>query len=378
MKFICSRAKLMDVVNTVQRAISAKSVMPILECIKIESLDSEHILMAGTNVDINIEYNLECNVIEGGSVALASKIFGEIIRKMPEGDVLVDVNETNNITKISCGSSEFNIQGQDVTGFPQTPEIEKKFTFTIYEHTLKRLIRKSLPFIAVSEGKRPVLTGALFDIKNNCLNVVTTDSHRIAVIKEELKEDVEDTKIVVPGQTLRELLKILRDNEESNLKIIAGDRKLLFDFGAFKFFTRLLDGEFLRYEAIIAAVNPITMNINKKIFVESLERAILLINDDMSSSTDSKVPVRLSMGYDKLELSCITGKGQVHDSLKAEIEGGELEIGFNCRFLLDAMSVCDEELIRMEFSAPTSGCFIRSASGDDSYVYMVLPVRLYN
>ena len=334
MKFICSRAKLMDVVNTVQRAISAKSVMPILECIKIESLDSEHILMAGTNVDINIEYNLECNVIEGGSVALASKIFGEIIRKMPEGDVLVDVNETNNITKISCGSSEFNIQGQDVTGFPQTPEIEKKFTFTIDEQTLKRLIRKSLPFIAVSEGKRPVLTGALFDIKNNCLNVVTTDSHRIAVIKEELKEDVEDTKIVVPGQTLRELLKILRDNEESNLKIIAGDRKLLFDFGSFKLFTRLLDGEFLRYEAII--------------------------------------------GYDKLELSCITGKGQVHDSLKAEIEGGELEIGFNCRFLLDAMSVCDEELIRMEFSAPTSGCFIRSASGDDSYVYMVLPVRLYN
>ena len=378
MKFICSRAKLMDVVNTVQRAISAKSVMPILECIKIESLDSEHILMAGTNVDINIEYNLECNVIEGGSVALASKIFGEIIRKMPEGDVLVDVNETNNITKISCGSSEFNIQGQDVTGFPQTPEIEKKFTFTIDEQTLKRLIRKSLPFIAVSEGKRPVLTGALFDIKNNCLNVVTTDSHRIAVIKEELKEDVEDTKIVVPGQTLRELLKILRDNEESNLKIIAGDRKLLFDFGSFKLFTRLLDGEFLRYEAIIAAVNPITMNINKRIFVESLERAILLINDDMSSSTDSKVPVRLSMGYDKLELSCITGKGQVHDSLKAEIEGGELEIGFNCRFLLDAMSVCDEELIRMEFSAPTSGCFIRSASGDDSYVYMVLPVRLYN
>lgn len=377
MKFICSRARLMDVVNTVQRAISAKSVMPILECIKIESLDSSHIIMAGTNVDINIEYNLECNVIEGGSVALASKIFGEIIRKMPDGNVTIDVNETNNITKISCGSSEFNIQGQDVTGFPQTPELDEKFSFTLEEQALKRLIRKSLPFIAVSEGKRPVLTGALFDIKNNCLNVVTTDSHRIAAIKEELKGDVEDAKIVVPGQTLRELLKILRDDEHQ-IKLIAGDRKLLFDFGSFKFFTRLLDGEFLRYEAIIAAVNPITMKINKRIFMDSLERAILLINDDMSSSTDNKVPVRLSMGYDKLELSCITGKGQVRDSLKAEIEGGELEIGFNCRFLLDAMSVCDEELIHMEFSVPTSGCFIKSSLGDDSYVYMVLPVRLYN
>lgn len=377
MKFICSKAKLMDVVNIVQRAISAKSVMPILECIKIESLDSSHIIMAGTNVDINIEYTLECNVIEGGSVALASKIFGEIIRKMPDGAVTVDVNETNNITKISCGFSEFNIQGQNVDGFPQTPVLDEQFSFFLEEQVLKKLIRKSLPFIAVNEGKRPVLTGALFDVKNNCLNVVTTDSHRIAAIKEELKENVDDIKIVVPGQTLRELLKILRDSDHK-VKLIVGDRKLLFDFGEFKFITRLLDGEFLRYEAIISAVNPIIMRINKRIFMDSLERAILLINDDLSSSADNKVPVRMNMGYDKLDLSCITGKGQVRDSIKAEIEGGELEIGFNCRFLLDAMGVCDDELIQMEFSAPTSGCFIKSSVGDDSYVYMILPVRLYN
>lgn len=377
MKFICSKAKLMDVVNIVQRAISSKSVMPILECIKIESLDSSHIILTGTNVDINIEYTLECQVVEGGSVALASKIFGEIIRKMPDGEVTVEVNETNNITKINGGFSEFNIQGQNVDGFPPTPVLDERFSFSLEEQVLKKLIRKSLPFIAVSEGKRPVLTGALFDIKNNSLNVVTTDSHRIAAIKEELKENVDDVKIVVPGQTLRELLKILRDSEHQ-VKLIVGDRKLLFDFGEFKFITRLLDGEFLRYEAIISAVNPIVMKVNKRVFMDSLERAILLINDDLSSATDNKVPVRMNMGYDKLDISCITGKGQVRDSIKAEIEGGELEIGFNCRFLLDAMGVCDDELIQMEFSAPTSGCFIKSSTGDNSYVYMILPVRLYN
>lgn len=377
MKFICSKSKLIEVINIVQRAISSKSVMPILECIRIESLDSSHIILTGTNVDINIEYTLECRIDEGGSVALASKMFGEIIRKMPDGEVVVEVNETNNITKISGGSSEFSIQGQNVDGFPQTPVLDEKFSFCLEEQILKKLIKKSLPFIAVSEGKRPVLTGALFDIKNNYLNIVTTDSHRIAVIKEELKENMDDVKIIVPGQTLRELLKILRDSD-NQIKLIVGDRKLLFDFGEFKFFTRLLDGEFLRYEAIISVVNPIVMNVNKRVFMDSLERAILLINEDLSSSTDNKVPVRMNMGYDKLDLSCITGKGQVHDSIKAEIEGGELEIGFNCRFLLDAMGVCDDELIKMEFSAPTSGCFIKSSTGDDSYVYMILPVRLYN
>lgn len=377
MKFICSKTKLMDVVNIVQRAIASKSVMPILECIKIESIDSSHVILSGTNIDISIDYNLECNVIEGGSVALASKIFGDIIRKMPDGDVYIDVNQSNNITKITCGSSEFNIQGQDPAGFPKAPELDEQFSFSIEEQTLKKLIRKTLPFIAINEGKRPVLTGALFEIKNNYLNVVTTDSHRIAAVKEELKENIGDVKIVVPGATLRELLKILHD-DENKVKLIVGDRKLMLDFGEFKLYTRLLDGEFLRYEAIISAVNSITVKINKRIFMESLERAILLINDDTSSGTDNKVPVRLNMGYDKMDISCVTGKGQVRDSLKAEIDGGEIEIGFNCRFLIEAIGVCDEELLQMEFSAPTSGCFIKSSTGDDSYVYMVLPVRLYN
>lgn len=377
MKFICSKSKLMEAVNIVQRAISSKNVMPILECIKIESLDPSHIIMTGTNVDINIEYTLECHVTEGGSVALTSKMFGEIIKNMPDGDVTVDVNETNNVTKITSGSSKFSIQGQNADGFPKTPELDEKFSFHIEEMVLKKLIRRANPFIATSEGKRPVLTGALFDIKNNYLNIVTTDSHRIAVVKEELKENIDDVKIVVPGQSIRELLRILKDSEHQ-IKLIAGDRNMLFDFGDFKFYTRLLDGEFLRYEAIISAVNPIIVNVNKRIFMNSLERAILLINEDISSSTDNKVPVRINMGYDKIDVSCITGKGQVNDNINAKIEGGELEIGFNCRFLLDAMGVCDDDYIQMEFSAPTSGCFIKSSTGDDSYIYMILPVRLYN
>lgn len=376
MKIKCSRSSLLDAINTVQRAVSSKTTMPILECIKLESIDNCHIMVTGTNVDLFIEYNLECEVSEGGSIALESKMFGEIIRKMPEDIVKIEVQDSNDVTKIECGRSKFSIRGQNPSGYPQSPKIEEQFSFTIEEADLKKIIRRALPFIAVNEGKRPVLTGALFDIKGNNLTVVTTDSHRIAAINEELEDSTGNAKIVVPGQTLRELLKILHD--EGRVKLIAGDRKLLFEFNKFKFVTRLLEGEFLRYEAIIAAVNPIMMKIDKKTLMNSLERAILLINDDISSSTDNKVPVRLSLGYDKLDISCMTGKGQVQDTISADIDGGELEIGFNCRFMLDAMGVCDDDEIRMEFSAPTSGCFIKSNSEETSYVYMILPVRLYN
>lgn len=375
MKFKCSRSKLVEVINTVQRAISSKPVIPVLECIKIESMDASHIIMTGTNVELCVEYNVECDVIEGGSVALTSKMFGEIIRRMPEGTVYIEVNETNNLTRIKCGASEFSIQGQDIDTFPATPIIDEQFSFNIEEEALKRLIKRALPFIALNEGKKPILTGALFEIKNNYLNVVTTDVHRMAVVKEELKQSVEDTKMIVPGQTLRELLKILKDEKEE-IKLIVGDRRLLFDFGEFQIYTSLLDGEFLRYEAIIAAINPIKMKISKRVFMDSLERAMLLINEDISSSVGNKVPVRLIMEYDKLDIFCMTSKGQVSDELNAKVEGGELTIGFNCRFLLDAMNVCDEEVISIEFSTKVSGCFIKA--DDESYTYMILPVRLYD
>lgn len=375
MKFKCSREKLVEVVNTVQRAISAKAVIPVLECIKIESTDATHVTMTGTNVELCIEYNLECDVIEGGSVALASKMFGEIVRRMPDGVVYIEVTESNNVTKIKGGASEFSIQGQDIDNFPQTPIIDEQLSFGMEEEKVKDIIKKALPFMAVNEGKRPILTGALFEIKNNYLNIVTSDIHRMAVVKEEIKDTVEDTKMIVPGQTLRELMKILKDDDHI-IKFILGDRRLLLDFGEFQIYTSLLDGEFLKYDAIISAINPITMKISKRTFMDSLERAMLLINEDISSSTGNKVPVRLTLEYDRLDIFCMTNKGQVSDQINATVTGGELKIGFNCRFLLDAMNVCDEEVINMELSTPISGGFIKA--DDDSYTYMILPVRLYN
>lgn len=377
MKLVCSKPQLMEIVNTVQRAIAPKTSLPILECIKIEANGDGNVVFTGNNIDLCIEYNTECNVDEGGTVALASKMFGEIVRRLPEGDVTITVDPSNYVTIIKSGQSKFNIQGISPDEFPAAPILDEMFRVEMTQKSLKKVIRKTISFVAQNEGKKPVLTGSLFEIKNNYLNVVSSDGHRLAVVKEELKNSVSDNKFVVPGMTLRELLKILKD-EDDKVTIIVSERNVLFDFGYYQVYSRLLDGEFLKYESIISAVNTINVVVDKRYIVDSLERALLLINDDISAKSENKVPVRFNIAYDKIEVSCITSRGQVNDTVPVELDGGDLLIGFNCRFLLDALSTCDEDKIKMEFSAPTSGCFIKSAGEDDSFVYMILPVRLYN
>ncbi|MDD6483439.1 MAG: DNA polymerase III subunit beta [Clostridiales bacterium] len=376
MKLVCQRDHLLDIINTVQKAIAPKTPAPILECIKIDADGNGDVIITGNSIENCIEYNTKISVPEGGQIALTSKMFGEIVRRMPDGDVTISVNPDNNVTQIKCGASKFNIQGMNAYEFPAAPILDERFRFTLGQDRLKRIIRKTINFVAASEGKKPILTGVLFEIKNNVLSVVASDGHRLAVVREELKDEVPNSKFVVPGATLREVLKLLKDEE--TVDIIVSERHIMFDFGSYQFYTRQMDGDFLKYEAIISVSNDIKVICEKSYITDSLERAQLLINDDMSVRSDNKVPVRFNIGFNKIDISCITSKGQVNDVVPAEINGGELLIGFNCRFMLDALSACDDEKVLIEFSAPTSGCFVRSTTGDESYIYMILPVRLYN
>ena len=376
MKICCDKEHLIEIINTVQKAISPKTPAPILECIKIDANGDGNVVITGNSIENCIEYNTKIEVPEGGAIALTSKMFGEIVRRMPQGEVTISVNPDNNVTQIKCGASKFNIQGMNAYEFPAAPVLDEKFRFTLGQDRLKRIIRKTINFVALTEGKKPVLTGVLFEIKNNVLNVVSSDGHRLAVVREDLKENLPDSKFIVPGATLREVLKLLKDEE--NVDVIVSQRHVMFDFGDYQFYTRQLDGDFLKYEAIISVSNDIKVICEKSYIMQSLERAQLLINDDISARSDNKVPVRFNIGFNKIDISCITSKGQVNDIVPAEINGGELLIGFNCRFMLDAFGACDDEKVLIEFSAPTSGCFVRSTTGDESYIYMILPVRLYN
>ena len=374
MKLNCSKEELVEIINTVQKSISPKSALPILECIKIDASGDGTVIFTGNNLELCIEYTAHLDVSEGGTIALTSKMFGEIVRKMPEGVMSVTVNEENNVTKIKSGISEFNIQGVLAGEFPDPPQMDKKFGFTIPSENLKNIIKKTISFVSVVEGKRPALTGALFELNADNLCVVASDGHRLAVVNEKIEGNEGKNKIIVPGATLREILKLLKD-DETPVSVTVSDRYVMFDFGDFKVFTRIIEGDFLKYESIISVKNTINLVVNTSEFRDSLERAMLLINED-ASTPDKRVPVRLNIGFNKIEISCMTGKGKVNDVVNASIEGDNLTIGFNCKFLLDALTACEESLVKIEFSTAISGCFIRSLDAENDYVFMILPVRL--
>ncbi|MDD6214914.1 MAG: DNA polymerase III subunit beta [Firmicutes bacterium] len=377
MKFICNKQQLLKIINTVQKAVSAKSIMPILECIKIDADVNGTLTVTGNNLDLCIEYTDSCDISEGGSIAISSRMFGEIVRKLPEDKVSVTVNEENNVTTIRCGKSEFNIQGLESNEYPAIPEINENYRFSIGQAVLKKMIRKTIFAVSQNEARKPILTGSLFEIETGVLSIVSTDGYRLALCKEIVDSSLEKKKFVIPGLTLREIFKVLEDDDEKKVDVVVSDRHTMFDFGSFKVVTRLLEGEYINYKPVLLSPNSIVVIANTAALTESLERASLLINDDISAKAE-KVPVRLNIVMDKIEITCMTGKGKVHDVVDVSVSGDDIEIGFNHKYLLEALRACEEEEIKIELSNPRSSCFLRSAKGDDSYTFMILPVRLYN
>lgn len=377
MKLTISKQQLLKVINTVQKAVSSKTIMPILECIKIDAEANGTLTVTGNNLDLCIEYIDECNIQEGGSISISSKIFGEIVRRLPDSDILITVNEENNVMTIKCGKSEFNIQGLSSYEYPAVPDITETYRFTIKQTVLKKMIRKTIFAVSQNEARKPILTGSLFEIETGVLSIVSTDGYRLAMCKEIVDSSLESKKFVLPGLTLREIFKVLEDDEEKTVSVIVSDRHAMFEFDRYRVITRLLEGEYINYKPVLTTPNSIVVVANTAELSESLERASLLINDDISAKAE-KVPVRLNIVMDKIEITCMTGKGKVHDVVDVSVSGDDIEIGFNHKYLLEALRACEEEEVKMEFSNPRSSCFIRSNSNDDSYVFMILPVRLYN
>ncbi|MDO4618680.1 MAG: DNA polymerase III subunit beta [Clostridia bacterium] len=375
MRIVCHKSILAEIINTVQKAVSTKTVMPILECIKIEADIKGNLMFTANNLDLCIEYSCECDVKEPGSIALSSRMFGDIIRRLPDENVLLEVNENNNVTTIKCGKSEFNIQGLNALEYPEVPKVSEIYSLSLKEETLKNMIKKTIFAVSQNEAKRPILTGALFEIESGVLSMVATDSYRLALVSEVVDAGLEEKSFVVPGYALRELLKVLKDGNEA-VKIVVSDRYAIFDFGNFKVTTRLLEGKYINYKPVLSTPNSIYVNAYAKDLADSLERAALIINDDLSAKAE-KLPVILNISEECIEITCMTSRGKVYDVVEVDTAGEDLEIGFNHKLLLDALRACEDDEIKMEFSNPRSSCFIRKKE-NGNYTFMILPVRLYN
>ncbi len=372
MKFSCEKNKLLNIINIVQKAVPAKSTVSVMECIKIEADAAGGISFTGSNLELYIEYKSDCSVDEGGSAAVESKVFGEIVRRMPEGIVDVSVNDENSVVKISAYQSELSISSRDTREYPEKPVIDEKCSLSVSQSKLRDLIRQVI-FAAAVNNPRPVLNGVLFEIKNSKIRLVALDNSRLALRETDI-ETTEECSFIIPQVTLREIQKVLKDDDtEVNIKI--SDRHALFDFGEFVVITRLIDGEFINYSAIVSnARNTISAEAETKVLCESLERASLLINED--SANKQNLPVKLFFKDGLLEVNCMTSKGMIHDIVPIKLSGEDIEIGFNYRLLLESLRATEEDKIKIELSNPLASCFLKSLEEENSYIYIVQPVRL--
>ncbi len=364
MRIFCDRQALADAVNNVQRAVAAKSALPALEGILLRA-SGNSLFLAGYDMELGITTTIEADVQQAGEIVLTAKLFSEILRRMPANEILIESNEKNN-TVIRSGNSEFTVMGFSSVDYPELPTINNGAAITVMQSTLKSMIRQTL-FAVAQNDARPVHTGVQFEINNKVLRLVAVDGSRLAMRSEPISSE-EELQFVVPGKTLNEVLKLLGDEEEP-LYITVGARHLIMEIGGYSVFSRLLDGEFLPYRKAIPTNSTTTIRVNTRSMIDAVDRASLVINDRLKS------PLICRFKEDRISLSCITALGSANDAVDAKIEGRQEEMGFNSRFLLDALRNTESDEILIELGGPQAPMKVLPASGD-SFLFLVLPVRL--
>jgi len=364
MIFICEKQKLQEGVLITQKAITGKSTMPVLEGIYIKA-NKKEVTLIGSDMDLSIETIVEANVIEEGTVVIDSKIFGEIIRKLPNSQVRIEITE-NDTLQISCEKSVFNVVYMNVDEFPSLPQIDEAKQIQIPQNILKNMI-KSTSFAVAQDETRPILQGILFEMKNRKLNLVALDGYRLAIKTEYLDSDF-DIEVVIPGKTLNEVSKIL-DDVESIVNITFSNNHILFNLNKTRIISRLLDGKFVNYNSLLPQEHKLLVEANKQDLQNGIERASLMAKDGNSNL------IKLEVQQDNLVITSNSQLGKVREEVGISMQGDGIQIAFNSRYLLDVLKNMEEDVVVLEMTSSVTPCIIK-AKETDSYRYLVLPVRL--
>ena len=364
MKIKCNKSEILRGIQTVYKAVSVKSSMSIIECILIET-EKEKIKLTANNMELGIETLIDGEIEEEGEVALEARIFQEIIRHLPDSEVTI-TTESNNMTAIVCEKSKFNIVGRPGNDFPALPEVIKKDPLTISQFTLKEIVRQTIFSISESETNK-MMSGELFEIKNNELRVVSLDGHRISIRKVALKNEYNDIKVVVPGKTLNEVSKIISGDNDKDLDIFFTDKHILFEFEDTIVVSRLIEGEYFKVEQMLSNDYETKFRINRKYFIDCIERSTLLVKEG------DKKPIIVDVTDESIELKISSTIGSLDEFIDIEKEGRDIKIGFNPKFLIDALKAVDEETIDVYMVNPKAPCIIKDE--EESYIYLILPVN---
>ncbi len=366
MKLICERQLLCDAVQNVSYAVSQKSSLLSLEGILMKARDNR-LHLTGYDLELGISTTIEAKVLEEGEVVLSSKLLSDIIRRMPSDEISI-TTDAKNLAEIKGGVSEFTILGIAASEFPELPVIAGTASLALPQTVIKSMIAQTHFAIALSDSK-PVHTGALFDLEEETLSIVAVDGYRMALRKETVQGQ-KALSFIVPGKTLAELLKLLKD-DDTVVEMQLSKKHIIFEVNGYSMVSRLLEGEFLDYKSAIPKQKTTSVEVGTRPFVDSIERTSLLISDRLKS------PLKLTFEKERIVMSCSTPIGKAHDETVCQFDGTPVEIGFNNKYLLDALKASECDKVKLEIGGALSPMKVVPCEGE-SFLFLVLPVKLKN
>ena len=364
MKLVFTKSNLNKAVVIVMKAVPTRTTMNILECILIDATTNE-IKFTGNDMELGIETIVEGEIIEKGKIAIDAKLFSEIVRKLPDNDITLTTDSNNNAL-ITCEKSKFNIAGKSGDDFSYLPAIIKDKMITLSQFQLKEVINQTIFSIAINDNNK-MMTGELFEVNEGTLKVVGLDGHRIAIRNIKLEGRSDDVRVVIPGKTLQEISKILNADAESFVNIYFTNNHVLFEFDQTHVVSRLIEGDYFKISQMLSNDYETKVSINKKEFLDSIDRANLLIREG------DKKPIIINILNGLLQVNVNSAIGALNEDIDIDKEGKDIMIGFNPKFLMDALRVIDDENVTMYLVNHKSPCFIRDK--EENYIYLILPVN---
>lgn len=364
MKIICTKSELLKGMNISMKAVQSKTTMSILECVLIDA-SANTIKFTTNDMELGIETIVNGKIVERGIIAIDAKMFNDIIRKLPDNAVTITSDDNFNVT-IVCEKAKFNIGAKSGEDFSNLPYIEREDCITISQYTLKEVIRQTIFSISPNDNNK-LMTGELFDISGDLLKVVALDGHRISIRKIQLKEHYSDKKVIVPGKTLSEISKILSGEVEDMVNIFFTKNHIVFEFDDTVVVSRLIEGQYFRVDQMLSSDYETKLKVSKKEILDCIDRATLFVKEG------DKKPIIINIldGYMKLNID--SQIGSMDEDVDIDKEGKDILIGFNPKFLIDALKVIDDEEIYMYLMNPKAPCFIKDEN--ETYTYLILPVN---
>ena len=367
MKFSCEKYLLQSACGIASRAAAGKSPIPALEGLLLQA--SDRLTVTGYDLKKGIYTQLEAEVKEQGSVVVGARLFGEMIRRLPDGIVTISTDINNNVN-VKCGKSEFNFMGISPEDYPEMPVVDGVNNIALPQKILGSMINQTI-FAVADNDMRPIYTGTLFDIEGEELTLVAVDGYRLAKRSEKLESArMENCSFVVPGSALADIERICGDSEEL-VKISVGAKHISFSIGETVVVSRRLEGEFLNYKKSIPESFKYTVKVDRGEFMSAIDRVALIVSERNTS------PVRMSFNDGNIDCLCVTPIGRAEDVCTCEGSGEGLQIGFNDRYLKDALKAAAKEELNICLNSASSPCIITAADGSDNFTYMILPVRLH-